>query len=213
MHWFVSSKGDDMEKKCFAQLPEGYTEQLRIDLQKDKKLVLLVNGIAIVLMLGLLVLGCLLVPFSAFFSDAGTGDGVRMGAFLAKGIFLLVGLLAYLALHELTHGICMKIFGSQTVRYGFTGLYAYAGSQEYYRKVPYLMIALAPIVLWGVVLGIAAALVPLAWFWPVYFLQVVNISGASGDLYVTWKFSQLPKEILVQDSGVAMTVFGKTDET
>ena len=70
-------------------------------------------------------------------------------------------------------------------------------------------VALAPVVLWGVVLLILGNLVPAAWFWVVYLIQIVNISGAMGDFFVTVRFSVLPAHILVFDRGVGMTVYSK----
>jgi len=69
---------------------------------------------------------------------------------------------------------------------------------------------LAPVVFWGIVLAVINVLVPLEWFWVVYFIQIINLSGAAGDLYVTVKFSRLPSDILVQDYGVGMTVYSRT---
>ena len=46
-------------------------------------------------------------------------------------------------------------------------------------------------------------------FWCVYIVQITNISGAAGDMYVTGKFLRLPRDILVHDSGVSMTVYAK----
>lgn len=86
----------------------------------------------------------------------------------------------YLVLHELVHGICMRAFSGVRPHYGFTGLYAYAGSSAYFGKKPYIVIALAPIVVWGAVLAILNLLVPASWFWPVYFIQIINVSGAAG---------------------------------
>ena len=40
-------------------------------------------------------------------------------------------------------------------------------------------------------------------------LQIINLSGAAGDLIVTIKFSGFPKDILIRDYGVGMTVFSK----
>ena len=117
----------------------------------------------------------------------------------------------YLVLHDLVHGIAMKLCGTRRVHYGFTGMYAFAGSDDYYDKSGYIMIALAPIVVWGVVLAVLNLLVPTAWFWVVYLIQISNLSGAAGDLYVTVKFSRLPRDILVRDSGVAMTVYARRD--
>ena len=114
-------------------------------------------------------------------------------------VFMIVGLILYMVLHELVHGICMKYFGTPKVNYGFAGLYAYAGSNAYFTKKPYIIIALAPVVVWGIVLLVINLFVDASWFWCVYFIQICNISGAVGDIYVTYKFSKMPKDILVQD--------------
>ena len=105
--------------------------------------------------------------------------------------------------------IPVKICGTKKVKYGFTGLYAFAGSQDYYGKKAYIFIALAPVILWGIVLGTINPFVPVQWFWVVYMLQIINLSGAAGDLFVTVRFSRLPKDILVRDYGVGMTVFSQ----
>ena len=103
----------------------------------------------------------------------------------------------------------MKCFGAVKVKYGFTGLYAYAGSESYFYKIPYIIIALAPVVLWGVVLLMLNCAAGTYWFWNIYFIQISNISGAAGDLYVIYSFSKLPRDILIQDTGVSMTVYSR----
>ena len=70
--------------------------------------------------------------------------------------------------------------GDVEVKYGFHGLYATAGSNDYYDKSSYILIALAPIVIWGIVLAIANLIVPIEWFWIVYTVQVMNIGGCGG---------------------------------
>lgn len=93
------------------------------------------------------------------------------------------------------------------LKYGFTGLYAFAGSEDYYAKKPYIFIALAPVVLWGIVIGVITPLVFGEWFWVVYLIQVANISGAAGDIFVTARFARMPGDILVRDVGVGMRVY------
>lgn len=111
-------------------------------------------------------------------------------------------------LHKLINGIFMKAFSGKKPCYGFTLLYAYAGSDAYFGRVLYVIIALAPVVIWGAVLLIVCAIVPPAWFWTFYLIQMLNLGGAAGDLYVTWKMLFcLPANVLTQDSGVAMTFF------
>lgn len=192
------------KKKAYEALPEGYREILAIDMQKDKKLMLIVNGIALVLAALMAVLGMLIAPISGLF-DFSRG----MVDYFARFAVLLVGMVVYLVLHELTHALFMKLCGTEKVRFGFTGMYAFAASDDYYSKLPYICIALAPIVLLGAVIAIINPLVPEAWFWVVYFIQIMNISGAGGDLYVTFRFMGLPGDILVRDHGVGMQVFSK----
>ena len=87
---------------------------------------------------------------------------------------LLVLLVVYMILHELVHGIAMKMCGTKKIKYGFTGMYAFAGSDDYYGKKPYIFIALAPVVLWGVVLAVVNPFVPAEWFWLVYLIQNIQ---------------------------------------
>ena len=190
--------------KAVETLPEGYREFFSIDLQNNKKVLLIVNFLAVIIAVLLLFPMLFLVPISSLFDiDKGLGN------YVIRFIALIVLMIAYMLLHEITHGIAMKICGTKKVKYGFTGLYAFAGSNDYYNKKSYIFIALAPIVLWGLVIAIINPFVPLEWFWVVYFLQIINISGAAGDLFVTIKFSGFPKDILIRDYGVGMTVFSK----
>ena len=63
--------------------------------------------------------------------------------------------------------------------------------------------------LWGFVLAVINPFVPYEWFWVVYIIQITNISGAAGDIFVTLKFSRLPSDILIKDYGVGMKVYSK----
>lgn len=146
-------------------LPDGYAGLCSIDLQKDKRLALLINGLALLIALPLVFLGNRIVPLRTRFSmDDGFGF-----YFLRLGM-LTAGYAAYVVLHELVHGVCMKYFSGAPVRYGFTGLYAYAGSEAYFTKKCYFIIALAPVAVWGVVLLALCMLVPAPWFWTVYLI-------------------------------------------
>lgn len=122
-------------------------------------------------------------------------------------VIFIAGMVVYLILHEAVHGILMRVFGSSKPFYGFTGIYAYAGSKDYFFKRSYIVISLAPVVILGGVLVLLNILVDPRWFWGVYLIQMINVSGAAGDFYVTWKFCRMPSDILVRDSGVSMVVY------
>ncbi len=188
--------------KALKNLPDGYQEIFSVDLQKDKKIAVLVNILALIIAVVLLIPANFKIPILTFFDVHQQNYGIKLLAVFAS-------LLAYIILHEIVHGIAMKICGTQKVKYGFTGLYAFAGSEDYYNKKSYIFIALAPIVFWGIVLAVINVMVPIQWFWGVYFIQVMNLSGAAGDCYVTVKFLRLPKDILVKDSGIGMKVYSK----
>ena len=193
-------------QKTVQKLPEGYSEIYSVNLQKDKKTAVIINVIAGVICAAMLAIGhfCF-VPLTEF-----GGDGENLFLDLLPMLVMLAGIFAYVVLHELTHGAVMKLFEAKKLRFGFTGLYAYAGSEnDYFEKTAYILVALAPLAVWGVALTVLLIIVPRNWFWTVYFIQMMNISGAAGDLFVTFKFSRMPKDIYVMDTGIGMTVYSK----
>lgn len=193
--------------KIAGKLPEGYRQIYSIDLQKNTKMMLLVNALAILIAVLMAVPMHFVVPISTLFDMSG-----GMQAYTVRFAALIGLMILYMVLHELVHGIAMKLCGTKKVRYGVTGMYAYAGSDDYYDKKAYIFIALAPVVLWGVVLAAINPFVPVQWFWIVYLIQITNLSGAAGDLLVTVKFARLPKDILIKDYGVGMVVYSASRE-
>ena len=195
-------RSGERKMKAIGVLPEDYGEIYSLNLQKDKRTAMIVNLLALAIAAVMAVSMNFFVPVTSVFDMS--GGIVRYFLRLAALIVLMV---LYMVLHELVHGIAMKLCGTKRVKYGFTGLYAFAGSEDYYDKKSYIFIALAPIVLWGTVLAAVNFFVPTEWFWIVYMIQLINISGAAGDLFAAVKFSRMPKNILIQDSGVSMRVF------
>lgn len=184
-------------------LPDGYREYYSVDLQKDKKTALKVNlfAAALTVITGLPM--HLAYPIWHLF-DMSAG----FTEYLVRMVVFILSIFAYVCLHELTHAAVMKYYGAKSVRFGFTGLYAYAGSlEDYFGKFPYIRIALAPVIVWGIILLIPTFFVHGPWLWVIFFLQITNISGAAGDIYVAAKFSRFPADILVKDTGVDMTVY------
>ncbi len=210
MIWVVyPAATDDGQKgtffmKAYRTLPENYEEKFQLNLQKDKKTALKINIGGSVVMIVLLLIGHFIVPVRRFFVME------PLGGYLIRLASLVLGYAAYMALHELTHAAVMKAVGGGKVVFGFTGVYAFAGSHEdYFDKISYRCIALAPLLVWGVVFGILTFLVPEEWFWVIWFLQAGNIGGAAGDVYVTARLWKQPASILVKDTGVDMTVYDR----
>ncbi len=192
---------------AYQTLPLNYIEQVSINLQKNKKTAIIVNVLAVSIMLVLYIPAMIIKPlFTIIDFD------MANGTFFIKAIVTAVSYVLYIIAHEFTHGFTMKHFGGKTVKYGFTGIYAFAGSTEdYFDKYAYLRITLAPAVVWGVVFLVFALLFP-SWFWVFYLLQMGNLAGAAGDFYVTWLVSKLDNNILVRDTGVEMTIYGPVEK-
>ncbi|MBQ3864307.1 MAG: DUF3267 domain-containing protein [Clostridia bacterium] len=192
--------------KRYAELPAGYRESFSIDLQKNRKEFWTVNLLSAVLAIVVLAAGLLLVPFREavrYFLE----NSLRMGRLL----ILLAAMFIYIILHEAVHGVTMKAVGTPKVKFGFTGAFAYAGSSDYYAKIPYLWIAVMPVLFFGILFLALSLAVDRSWFWTVHLLQVINVSGAAGDLYVMARLLGREKTILVKDTGTAMQVYEKTE--
>ena len=186
----------------YRVLPEGYELFRSINLQKDKRLAFLVNGLAVVIAVVMVLTAVPFVPFSTFIS---IHNPTLFNAL--RTLLLLPALLLYVVTHEWIHGFYMKRYSGVKPKYGFTGLYAYAGSTAFFDRRSYLIIALAPVIWWGALLMILNFALPISWFWFFYIMQIMNLSGAAGDFYVSVYMSRLPRTLLVQDSGVSMDVY------
>ena len=179
-------------------LPNGYKKAFKIDLKENKKLYIGLNVASVIVMLAMLL------PVLFIYSE-----NIFTGSLLLP-LFIILFSLAYIVLHEFVHGIFIRIFSGKWGNFGFKGTYAYAGSDCYFNKKSYLIIALAPIVIWGIVLAVLNIFMPMSYLWFVfYFVQTMNISGSVGDIYVTAKLLKESPDILIKDTGVDMTIFNR----
>ncbi len=189
---------------CYKNLPDHFKVKETIDLQNNKRQFWIVNGLALLIGLVLFIVGCLIEDPIDVFVKGGASTWEIVLLFLG----LLVALVGYFVLHELTHGLFLYLFTKVRPKFGFVGWAAYCGNDAFCDKPRYLVVALAPLVIWGILFGVGNIFIPSGiWFWFFWCLQIVNISGASGDLFVACKIIRAPKGILVKDTGLAMTVY------
>ncbi|MBE5801304.1 MAG: DUF3267 domain-containing protein [Clostridiales bacterium] len=187
-----------MRNGLFAdlELSAGYVLDETINLTKDKKQATIVSILGLSLVLVMVVIGCVIAPLPFFQS---------MNLF--KLAVALVGYVAYIVLHEAVHGVFMWLFSRKKPHFGLSWQYAYAGSYAYFAKAAYLIIGLAPLAVWGMVLLLLAYAVPAEWFWAIWLIQVMNVGGSGGDLFVVAKIIRKPANIRVQDDGTKMKVY------
>lgn len=157
-----------------------------------------IAALSLALLAASILLGAVLQPQDGSFFDR---------YFLWKLLAALAGSAAYIVLHEAVHGMLMWLMSRKKPSFGFSLMYAYAGSRAYFDKSAYLLIALAPVGLWTPLLWQLALLVPSGWFWAVWAVQALNLSGAAGDVYMFARMLRKPRTVLVQDSGTAMLVY------
>ncbi len=191
------------------ELPDGYKERFKIDLKNDKKTYAGVNIATFI------IAAAMMIPALIKFPIAIIADFSSLPAFimyLLKLLLILLLLAAYIVLHELTHAAAMKLCGAKKVNFGFSGLFAYAGSNAFFSKGEYIFIALLPLVFWGIVLLTLNLVLPQSLFWPIYLIQVQNVSGATGDVYVSARMISCKKDDLITDNGLAMRVFSRGGE-
>ena len=181
---------------------KGWKKVGSIDLVNNKKEAIGVNVAGIVLM----ALMCVALPFLlkdgvlSYFKNAG----------VLQPLALVFGIVLYIPLHEIVHGIVLRLFTDEKISFGWKFVYAYCGSKEaMLTSYEYFAVALAPALVFSLVFLPPVFLFP-SWsvFW--YFLEMMNISGAVGDFYVVIRiWGQRKDNILVSDSGTAMTIWKK----
>ncbi len=192
---------------CFHILPDGYDEIKRFSFTNDKKLYKYINVAAFASAVFLVLIMRIFVPFDLF---TPTSSEEVEGIFIKCGV-LCVSAFAYVILHEAIHGVFIRIISGKWGKFGFNSNFAYASSAAFFGRYEYVTIALAPIVIWGIVLGVVNMIVPVGWFWVIYIIQIINLSGAVGDVYITYAVTKLPKESLFKDDGLDITVYAKTE--
>lgn len=189
---------------CHEKFPDGYYYLDKLDLQKNKSLFWLVNLLSLLLLIAVVAVGCFIVNPLTIPNDKNLLIGLAV---------FIVSLIAYIFLHEAVHGIFMYSFSKVKPKYGFAGWAAYAGSSAYFDKPSYMIISLAPLVTFGIIFGVLAGVFHTGiWFWVLWGLQAMNFSGASGDIFVFFKMFTYPKDIQVNDTGMAMTIFRRKTE-
>jgi len=138
----------------------------------------------------------------------------------AKGLLDLlafVGMLlavtaVMLVLHEGLHGLCFWLFTRARPIFAFKGFYAYAAAPDWYLpKGQYLITGLAPLV--GITALCAALMfaLPAGWTSALFWMLVLNTSGAAGDLWMVWALLRSPSDLLARDRGDVLEIYAPED--
>jgi hypothetical protein len=131
-------------------------------------------------------------------------------------LFLWIGVIMSLPLHEWIHGLVIRwgghkpIYGMKFIRVSWVklplALYATAGD-VYFRRYPFIVIALAPMVV--ITLGCMAMIVLLPDYLTYYLMlaAIINGSGSIGDLWMTMAVLRYPHDALVRDEADSIRIY------
>ena len=205
-------KGSSMSENAVRELPENYGLRHTLDLNKNVKLAIILNLASLVcfVVFGVLFYWLLsLIRPGLIFGGQFLSSGllVSESAWLQFLVIVLV-YMGMIVLHEAVHGIFFWVYTRERPKFGFKGLYAYAGAPDWYLgKTPYLMVGTAPMVLISLAGFAAMLLAPPEWVFPILLFITLNASGAVGDIYAFFWIAPKPAGILVRDFGDRMQVF------
>jgi len=186
----------------FLALPDGYVEVRTVDFLKNKKTMAITQIATFVAAVILVIIGNTIESFS--FPNSSNSF---VNILLVFSMILLI--ILYIVAHELVHALFMKTFSRRKVKFGYNGLYAFVGSEAYFNKKQFIIISIAPVVLFGIVLLLLNIFISMKFFWLIYILQVANLSGAAGDIYMMILLSRLPADILVKDEGIKIVMYSR----
>lgn len=193
----------DARRKTYEEeLPAGYREAMTVD-AKDKRTMLLMNLTAAAIAAALI---------TAVWRACGTEtilDGLENAPW--KPLAACAAMIAYIILHELTHGAVYHFLTGRRLTYGFTVTVAYCGVPDVYvYRATALAALLAPFVVFGIVFGAPALALPAAFDrFLCGVLLAVHVCGCVGDLYDTalYLFRFRDGGTLMRDSGPAQTFY------
>ena len=194
-----------MEHQSFERaIPEGYREVYHIDAANKKTGLLLTLG-------SLLIAACLIF----FFFLSVDSLSIDLRNLMKYNLVFLVVMLAYVILHELTHGAVYKALTKEKLRFGITWSAAFCGVPDIYTyRDTALKSLVAPLVLFSVILIpllIWLYRVDAGWYLVAGVIFSLHISGCIGDLYMTALFLTKFKDpaTLMRDTGPEQWIYGK----
>ena len=191
-----------MKKRAFEKvLPTGYAEALHID-ATNKKLGLALNLIALAVIVAVLT-----ITAGLMLADGGINLSLGGGETLIAYFIFLVGMAAYVILHELVHGAAYKLLTGEKLTFGLKWSCAFCGVPGIYvYRYAALIAVAAPLVLFTLAfLPLTIILYKISHVYCLMsaFFLGLHLGGCSGDAYVLYLllFKYKNKNTLVRDTG------------
>ncbi len=124
-----------------------------------------------------------------------------------KSQWFLLGCILYIILHEITHLIFMKIFSKEKINISIKFPTISVGSNAKYSKKQFSIIALAPVIILGIILTLLILFSSKDYTFLWSILLTLNFAGSGGDFLQFLKISKYPTNTYFQDTSNETIVF------
>ena len=189
----------DRDQRGTAVLPATYAQHSTVDFKKDRKTAVLIQVIFVAVALVAVAVALLFqLPLASDWHPV-----ITLIVTLSAG-------LVYMAAHEATHGVTLRLLTGARPSYRFRFPFLTTSSSLYLTRRSVMMIALAPCVLWGFVLLVALFLMPADARLTVYIVLALNFAGSAGDYVETALALRQPPRTLLQDTADKIYIFRPT---
>lgn len=186
----------DAQHRDTPDLPATYAKYRTVDFKKDRKIAVLIQAIFIgVALLATAVALLFELPLASDWHPV-----------ITIVVTVLAGLV-YMAAHEATHGLTLRFLTGAQPSYRLKFPFLTTSSSLYFTRRSIVITALAPCVIWGVVLLVALLLVPADARLMVYILLALNFAGSAGDYVEATLALRQPPRTLLQDDADRIHIF------
>ncbi|MGN1194760.1 MAG: DUF3267 domain-containing protein [Acutalibacteraceae bacterium] len=192
--------------------PLGYELIKVIDIVHNKKESAVVNVLSVSIILLMILFGAFVFGFERLEAMLTSNEPGVLKWFIFRIAVIFLMAAVYIVMHEGIHLAMIKLFRrDSTVKFSYKFVYASVGCNACFSKLEYLVICIAPLLILGIVLTVLCIVAPDEWQWTIYIIQVLNLSSAAGDIYIFAILSRMPKNLLVRDNGVTISVYGSVE--
>jgi hypothetical protein len=193
-------------------LPDNYRQVQEINLLKDTRLAIRLNGIVVLLLIPVIA-G--LVLFVRRFHPESSANGFRIIFSLQSILYALAFVAAIpitLIIHEAIHGFFFLIFTRSRPVFAIQYAYAYAAAPGWYiPALAYAVVGLSPLVLIDIVGLILLGSCPPGWILIWSCVIAINTTGAVGDFYIIGNLLRHSPQCLVMDTGDAVQYYDPSE--
>ena len=126
-----------------------------------------------------------------------------------KGQWFLLGFFCYIVLHETIHLIFMKLFSREKLCISIKFPTISVGSNGKFSKSQFMIVALAPVIILGVILILLMLFSPKEYTFFLTILLILNFAGSGGDYLQVFEMRKYSNDTFFQDNSNETTIYKK----